>query len=154
MQMKQILIAKNNRIKKLYGSELELTSDKELSFTKDNLNVAYFDLNISPVSGKGTYSISYKASEEIAQHGVLLVSAFEQDGVVRAYFKALVSDITMPKDTPILIVTLFEPVVYRQVDTTIASAVVQVAPEQSGNAVELTTPDPAPKKRGGRRKKT
>ncbi len=152
--MKQILIAKNSQIKKLYGSELELSFDQDTLLMKGAISVAYFNLNMSLISGKGTFSIQFKPSEEIAQRGVALVSAFESNGDVTAYFVALTDNVNVSKGTSILVATLFEPIVYRQVDTAIASAVVQVAPEQSGSAVEMTTPEPTPKKRGGRRKKT
>jgi CRISPR/Cas system endoribonuclease Cas6 (RAMP superfamily) len=149
--MKQILVTKNSKVEKLYGQEIELSSDTDSVFGIGTVMIQ-LDINLSPISGKGTFDMYFKPSENLAQWGIALVGAYKQENLVRAYFWSA-KEMTMPKGTPLLVATLFEPVVYRQVDMAIADGTVSVVKSQEAQSVAITPNEPTPKKRGGRRKK-
>jgi hypothetical protein len=133
-----------------HGTKLSLHSQGEpTTFVSKQITTLVFKLGFNPISGKGTFDIAFQPSERLARSGVALLGAYRNDDEVVASFMAHGDDnLEVDYKTPLLIGTLFEPVAFRQIDTTIAGGTVNVV-QSKGGAVAIT---PTAKKR--RSKKT
>lgn len=116
--MRQVLINKNKKIKKLSDNQIVImSSDDTITEVKSNgVTLARFPFKFEVISG-GNVDIKFELPKDMAKKGVILLGAFYEQGEVEAIFTTVSSQkISLENDTPVLVGTLIETVKYRQVE--------------------------------------
>jgi len=115
--MKQILIKKNPDIKEIAGSNITIYNKNEQVIIEGNkLVYVRIPLKLEVLNG-GKFELNLKLHKNMLQKGIFLIGAYYENDEVTALFttfdghKAIIEP-----NEPILIGTLIEPMVYRQID--------------------------------------
>lgn len=149
--MKQILVGTNPIFTKISGNSVELypgiPAGQEVVFKGGKVTCLRVPFRVQVYTG-GRFDLSFTVSKVLAENGISLLGAFQEDAEVVAYFSPVEGiDIVIDNGTPILVGTLIQLASYRQVDGTVTGSVVDL---NDGKTMNL---QPEPKKNNKRKSK-
>jgi hypothetical protein len=130
--MKQILIKKNPDIKEIAGSNINIYNKNE-KVVIDGTALIYIriPLKIEVLNG-GKFELNIRLHKNLIQKGVFLIGAYYENDEVTALFTTFDGHkVIIEPNEPILIGTLIEPIVYRQIDDEVVGGFTVVKSQDS-----------------------
>jgi hypothetical protein len=130
--MKQILIKKNPDIKEIAGSNVNICNKNE-KVVIDGIALIYIriPLKIEVLNG-GKFELNIRLHKNLIQKGVFLIGAYYENDEVTALFTTFDGHkVIIEPNEPILIGTLIEPIVYRQIDDEVVGGFTVVKSQDS-----------------------
>jgi hypothetical protein len=130
--MKQILIKKNPDIKEIASSNINIYNKNETVII-DGTQFVYIrvPLKIEVLNG-GKFELDIKLHKNLIQKGVFLIGAYYENDEVTALFTTFDGHkVIIEPNEPILVGTLIEPIVYRQIDDEVAGGFTIVKTQDS-----------------------
>lgn len=131
--MRLLIFEKTKTIKEDGGTEFSLSYPDDVNLQDGKVTILNFEFGVNPIAG-GQMHLDFKASQSLAENGVLLLGAYQENGRIRASFMALDGDVAVEKDVPLLSCIPVERVAFRQVKP------LHVASNNELTTIEIETP--------------